>query len=333
MRAVESLPNAPAPTEQDPGLIKLLRRLVLKRDLLRQGDPAHEHIRTGILVDGGSMRGVYTGGVVTALHQFGMTEVFDYAVGISAGAAGCAYFLAGQAEMGTSIYYEDLIDKRFINLKRVRKILDLDYLFHVIRSVKPLDLDRVRKSRTHLLIGVTNAETGLCTYLDARDPDLDLMAAFQASAALPIVYNRAIQINGVPYTDGASGCGLPVNYLVNELGCTDSLVIMNQPISEKGGRESLLETVLVTLFSRHFSPALRSAYIGRNKLYDEGTAFIRTYRAGGSPVNIGVIAPEEGLVGRLTTDKTLLKDVARRSEQQMLAALHEAERTLQHSTS
>ena len=51
--------------------------------------------------------------------------------GSSAGAINAAYFLAGQARLGTTIYYEDINNAQFIDLLRPlrgRPIVDLGFL-------------------------------------------------------------------------------------------------------------------------------------------------------------------------------------------------------------
>jgi predicted patatin/cPLA2 family phospholipase len=77
----------------------------------RRADPHH----LALVIEGGGMRGVVSGGMVTALEARGLLDCFDSIHGSSAGACAGAYFLAGQARLGTRIYYEDINNKRFID--------------------------------------------------------------------------------------------------------------------------------------------------------------------------------------------------------------------------
>ena len=64
-----------------------------------------------------------------------LTDAFDAVYGSSAGAINAAYFLAGQARLGTTIYYEDINNARFISLLRVlggRPIVNLGFLLDEI---------------------------------------------------------------------------------------------------------------------------------------------------------------------------------------------------------
>ena len=61
------------------------------------------------------MRGVVTAGMVVALEQLDLVDSFDRVYGCSAGATNGAYLVAGQAALGTTIYYENLNTGEFIN--------------------------------------------------------------------------------------------------------------------------------------------------------------------------------------------------------------------------
>jgi len=77
------------------------------------------------------MRGVISAGMLSALEDLGYLGSFDAVYGSSAGAINAAYFVAGQASLGTTIYYEDINNTAFIRLGRAaagRPIVDLGYL-------------------------------------------------------------------------------------------------------------------------------------------------------------------------------------------------------------
>src|SRR3990170_3981468 len=84
--------------------------------------------KLGLVVEGGGMRGVISGGALLAMDALGLAEAFDEVYAESAGAINGSYFLAGQAVLGSRIYFEDIANARFINPLRVRRILDLDFL-------------------------------------------------------------------------------------------------------------------------------------------------------------------------------------------------------------
>src|SRR5947209_1851988 len=71
-----------------------------------------------LAVEGGGMRGVVSAGMVAALEQLDLLHSFDVVYGASAGAVSAAYFVAGQARYGTTIFYDDINNRRFIDLRR-----------------------------------------------------------------------------------------------------------------------------------------------------------------------------------------------------------------------
>jgi len=130
--------------------------------------PHNDGARIALAVEGGAMRGVISAGMVSALESFGLTDAFDAVYGSSAGAINAAYFLAGQATLGTRIYYEDINNTSFIRLGRAaagRPIVNLSYLLDdVARSRKRLDVARILTSPTPLS----------ALYLQNRQPALRL---------------------------------------------------------------------------------------------------------------------------------------------------------------
>src|SRR5690349_17309647 len=96
------------------------------RQRARSGSRADGH-RLAVVVEGGSMRGVYTAGSLLALHIIGLWDLFDNAYGTSAGAANTAHFLSGVGDVKADTFYRILADGRFYNPRRLRKIVDIDF--------------------------------------------------------------------------------------------------------------------------------------------------------------------------------------------------------------
>ncbi|HIF10380.1 MAG TPA: hypothetical protein EYQ81_11485 [Sneathiellales bacterium] len=84
--------------------------------------------RLGLVLQGGGMRGAYSIGALSVLQDEELQTAFDVVVGSSAGAVNGAYFLASQCQDSIRAYVEELSNKRFINLFRPRKILEIDFL-------------------------------------------------------------------------------------------------------------------------------------------------------------------------------------------------------------
>lgn len=293
---------------------KLIDRLHEKQHLLQAGNPAHKDIKTALIIGGGGMRGVYSTGITAGLEALGLGEVFDDAIGISAGACAVAYLLAGQAEVGPSVYYDDLPNKEFINLRRPKGIMDIGFLEHVFREVKPLDQAAIRQSRTRMHVGLTEVATGKGVYLDmAEYPELDIVSAITTSSAVPVIVKQRAAINGVLYADGTTGCTTPIDYAIEALGATDILVIMNYPFSriEKlPASERLLDRIMLRKYSKDF----RTAHV--NRLKDHNFQSGNHYA---DHVNLGVLCPEKEFVSPLSKNAKALKALADYATNQAIA--------------
>ncbi len=212
---------------------ELTDNIMRKQELLCDGDPAHKSIRTALVIGSGAMRGVYSGGVVIGLEELGLTQAFDHVIGVSAGAATAAYFLAGQAKLGTSIYYEDLASKEFIDRTRIGNPLNIDFLDEVFTARKPLDRQSIQDNRSLFHIGVTDVNKVQAEYIRANHNTGDnIIKLVQASSSVPGL-TPPIMIDGTLYGDGITTCKNPVGFAIDTLGCTDILFVVNQPLRLK----------------------------------------------------------------------------------------------------
>lgn len=134
---------------------------VLERRRAGHPDP----YKVALCIEGGGMRGVVSAGMVAALQELDGARLFDHVYGSSAGALNGAYFLAGQADAGLPIYFEDLPERRFVCWRRYLRggpLLHLDDLIdEVMTHVRPLDFEALHRSRPtfHALAYDLAAET------------------------------------------------------------------------------------------------------------------------------------------------------------------------------
>ena len=113
----------------------------------RAGDSPRDNKKIALVIEGGGMRGVYSGGGAVALSHLGLAGTFDAVYATSAGVMNAAYFLSQQPLLGIRVYYEDLASRRFYSPLRPWKVLDVDYVFdHVVTVSKRLDVARVLAS-------------------------------------------------------------------------------------------------------------------------------------------------------------------------------------------
>jgi predicted patatin/cPLA2 family phospholipase len=268
--------------------------------------------KLALLVEGGGMRGVCSAGGLVALDALGLRNAFDEIYASSAGAMNVAYMLSGQATFGIQIYYKNVNNKKFIDFRRLNKIVDIDYLFDtVVSKIRPLDTTKLLQAPSDFYVGLVNKTTAETITLKAQEFPKEILSILKASTALPVVYNRPVVINSNEFIDGGLGNPVPL-YEAIEHGCTDLLVFLTRPPSYQSAKSPWIDRWLFSRFCAYNNPALQQAF---EKGYGQSN-ICRQICLGKLPapkgVNIATFCPSDTgtLLSRLTTDGKRLKQSA-----------------------
>jgi predicted patatin/cPLA2 family phospholipase len=244
--------------------------LLLARRARGSRAPHNDGARIALAIEGGAMRGVVSAGMVSALEELGLTDAFDAVFGSSAGAINGAYFLAGQAVLGTGIYSEDINNRHFIDLARPLRglpIVDLGFLIRdVARTRKPLNVDRVLASSTPLTVMATDIRTAARAPLRQFPDDHALFLALRAGATMPIVAGAPVTYQGRAYLDASLTEPIPVP-LAEAEGFTHVLVLLTRPVAGAPRGGGALDRFYVVPKLRRLSPALARLYTERSGPY------------------------------------------------------------------
>ena len=149
----------------------------------------------------GGMSGVFGAGIGTELEESNIYSKIEAIYGCSAGAFNAAYFLARDSRLGSSIYWENLTDGRFINLRKVLRgnsnAMNIDHLVEVSRSSKVLNLDALRNQSIPFFVKVLNSRTGEVEYHDGKE---DTFSKLKSSASMfPFYWD----VNGQDFIDAS----------------------------------------------------------------------------------------------------------------------------------
>ncbi len=288
----------------------------------RRGWGPSADTKLGLVVEGGGMRGVLSGGALVAMEELGLTEAFDEVHGESAGAINGSYFVAGQAALGCRIYLEDIPNSRFIDPFRLHRILDMDFLIdEVIAKAKPLDPTRVVGSRSRLLVSLTDAADGTGRVIDVREAKAPLLRILKATAAIIPLYNRAVQLDEGWYVDGGISDPIPVGRAIAS-GCTHILVLLTRPpgYRDKRFRGPAWLAARLLLGKRWKPGLLHTFFREKYKRYNASRDLAFGRIAPERPVSIAVLCPDREAHGvtRLTRDPERLKDAVLSSKQRTL---------------
>ncbi|GAA5127589.1 patatin-like phospholipase family protein [Luteolibacter yonseiensis] len=175
------------------------------------------------------MRAAAPAGGTLALAHAGMEAQFDAIYATSAGAINASYFLSGQGDLGISIYFDDLTTGRFINPRRLNKIVDVDWVIdELVCLKKPLDVAKILASPTQFFVPLIDMENGEATMIDVKNSSVSVPSVIRAALALPVLYNLTVNIDGKDYMDGGLRIPFPIQQAIED-GCTDILLLLSRP--------------------------------------------------------------------------------------------------------
>jgi predicted patatin/cPLA2 family phospholipase len=285
--------------------------------------PFDDGMRIALAIEGGGMRGVVSAGMVASLESAGLTDAFDAVYGSSAGAINGAYFLAGQAAFGATIYSENINNRAFIDFGRAlrgRPIVDLDFLIDdVAVHRKALDVDRVLASRTPLHVIATDVATAQPAVLDGFTDSRALLDALRAGARMPILAGPPVAFRERHYLDASLSEPIPAAS-AEAGGFTHVLVLLTRP--EGPDRQlSWFDRLYVVPRLRAISPELARRYQDRFGPY---AATLRALGAGRGPAGRAVtmvVRPTGPTVSKLERRAAVLVAAADRGRAAVQALL------------
>lgn len=189
----------------------------------------NDDARLCLAVEGGAMRGVISSGMLIALYDLGLLDLFDDYVGVSAGSLNLAYTLADQGALGLSVYFEDMTDKDIVNLLRFRSkehpIMDMHKLYDHTTKNKRLDIERLKaRYETSFRVSVTNVTKNTGELISLKDAGKHFDEFLISGAILPFIAGEPWIIGENEYYDGSMHYIDP-SQAARDIGATHTMVL------------------------------------------------------------------------------------------------------------
>lgn len=234
-------------------------------------------MKTGLVLEGGAKRGIYTAGVLDVLYDEGISV--DGVLGVSAGAIhGCSY-VSGQR--GRSIRYTLKYgnDRRFMSIYSLLTTGDLvgaKFCYQEIpEKLDMFDYEAFEKSPIKFYVTCSNLETGRAEYIYC-DELREKMDYLRASASLPLV-SRIVEIGGKKYLDGGITDSIPLKGM-EKLGYDRNIVVLTRP---KGYRKKAsFNRYLAGLIYKKY-PKFVEAIKNRHLMYNQALEDIEALEKAG----------------------------------------------------
>ena len=258
---------------------------------------------SGLILEGGGMRGVFTCGVLDNLMDRGIR--FPYTIGVSAGACNGLSYMSGQRGRGKYSNITLLEEYRYIGFKQLLlkgNIMDFDLLFYEFpERIIPYDYEAFAKCEERYEMVTTSCLTGQACYFDEKEDPKRIIDIVKASSSLPFV-SPISYVDGEPMLDGGISDSIPV-LRAHELGFDNNLVVLTR---NNGYRKPQKPTRVPPLFYRKY-PKLREMIRKRNAYYNEQVEMVERLEAEGKLTVIRPINPI--VVDRMERDTQKLLDL------------------------
>ena len=256
---------------------------------------------TGLVLEGGGMRGVFTSGVLDAFMKHQLE--FPYVVAVSAGACNGMSYISRQPRRARYSNIDLLRKYGYLSLKNLitkGSIFDPALLYERFpNDILPLDYDAVRANPTEFEMVVTNCQTGLAEYLAEKSDRRRMMAIVKASSSLPYVA-QITHVDGKPMLDGGIVDSIPVQRAI-ETGHPFNVVVMTR----NRGYRSTESDHKVPRFIYADYPRLRVALSRRVEVYNRQLDMVERMEDWGE---VAVIRPQRPMeVGRVCRDADKLE--------------------------
>ena len=252
--------------------------------------------RSGLVLEGGGMRGVFTCGVLDNFMDRGIR--FPYTIGVSAGACNGLSYMSEQR--GRAKYSNiDLLEKYqyigFHHLITKGSIMDFELLFEAFPTrIIPYNYERYAQCSERFEMVTTECSTGKACYFEEKNNPKRIIDIVRASSSLPYVCHIA-QVDGRNMLDGGIADSLPI-LRARDLGYDNNVVVLTR---NKGYRKQNKPS-FVPPFAYKKYPELRERLRNRNLEYNKQITLIEELEERGEIV---VIRPEHPIeVGRMERD-------------------------------
>lgn len=256
---------------------------------------------TGLVLEGGGMRGVFTSGVLDGFMKHDL--YFRYVVAVSAGACNGMSYMSHQPRRARISNIDYLARYNYIGIRHLVTqgcIFDRELLYDKFpNQYLPFDFDTFFNNQCTFEMVTTNCQTGQAMYLSEKHDRQRALDIVRASSSLPYV-SKIVEVDGIPMLDGGIVDSIPVQRAI-DTGHPFNVVVCTR---NKGYRETGRDYKIPRFIYRNY-PRLRVALSRRIAAYNKQLEMIDRMEAAGQIICIRPERPME--VTRMAKDTAKLE--------------------------
>ena len=258
---------------------------------------------TGLVLEGGGMRGVFTSGVLDAFMRNELH--FRYIVAVSAGACNGLSYMSRQIRRARLSNIDMLARYDYIGLRHLvmqGSIFDQKLLYDDFpNKLLPYDWDTYFENPAEFEMVTTNCRTGQACYLSEYRDRQRVLDIVKASSSLPFV-SKIVMVDGEPMLDGGIVDSIPLLHSI-ERGHEYNVVISTR---NHGYRSTDRDRKTPPFVYKNY-PRLRVALSHRHAVYNQQLELVEQMEDEGKIVCIRPQKPVK--VGRMEKDVEKLEQL------------------------
>jgi len=273
----------------------------------RRAGRTTEGVKLGLVLEGGSLRGVFGSGACQALCDYGMHQAFDVIVGNSSGGLNGTYLPGCNQETGLIIYRDHATSKNCINFWKFPNVLDVEWLVRtwILNRLK-YDETAVFKGRAEVFLPVTDTRDGTTHWFSTkRSTRQEFEEALVATSCTPLVCDQTVKIGNGSFNDGLLGAAIPIEKAIEE-GCTHIVVIMTTQTNAFKSRGNLIKRMFSWLRTKKFGKDYQRKFLNKHENYNRQKKICLNGYPGVKILNVAP-SSDSDLVGNIQVDQNQIE--------------------------
>lgn len=188
-------------------------------------------MKTGLILEGGAVRGIFTAGVLDRLMENGI--YFPYVVGVSAGGGNAMSYVSRQIGR-TARQINAPKSESYFGFKQFvegHKFINLDKMaFEYPYKQFPFDFDTYFGSDIEVEYACSCCETGKAEFFSEKSDASRLLTVVKATCSVPMLC-EPVELDGKHYLDGSIADSIPIEHAL-EKGCDKVVIVLTKPGSD-----------------------------------------------------------------------------------------------------
>ena len=248
---------------------------------------------TGLILEGGANRGVFTAGVLDCMQDYGV--YLPYIAAVSAGSFNAMDYAARQRGRSRDCMIPNGRNRppiHWTHFFRKRAMIDFDLAFDEYpNKLLPFDYKAYEESGVTCEYVATDCRTGQAAYLSEKHDGKRLMQIARASCSVPYVCPMT-RLDGHLYLDGGISDSIPVRHAM-ELGYERNIVVLTREKEYRKPTAGRSRWITYMMYQNY--PMLAEQLESRNRRYNETIEYLEELEA---KQRILIIRPYKVLVSR-----------------------------------